>query len=135
MHIDDAAATAPRAGDLRIEANAQLERAEDLRRQAEECENAAWRLQAAAAVLEAGARSNRAPRYRPAISGDPKMAFNRVIALMERLAIDEPLYAGEGLDAPLRGIETRLGICYARRGTPTVGRRIAAAEEALLAVS
>lgn len=135
MHIDDAATTAPRAGDLRIEAAAQLERAEELRRQAEACEQAAWSLQARAAVLEAGERTNRAPRHRPAISGDPKMAFNRVIAMMERLAIDEPLHAGEGLDAPLRRIEARLGICYARRGKPTVGSRVAAAEEALLAVS
>jgi len=119
------------ARDLRAEAARLLERAEDLRQQAEAAEQAAWRLQAEAAKVEAASRRGLPGRRRPRIQGHPALSSNRVIALMEALCIDEHVSLREGLDGPLRLVERDLGICYARRGRPTVGVRIAAAEEAM----
>jgi len=122
-----------RARDLRAEAARLLGRAEDLRQKAESEEQAAWRLQAEAAKVEAGSRKGVPGLRRPRIQGHPTLSSNRVIALMEALCIDEHVSLREGLDGPLRLVERDLGICYARRGRPTVGLRIAAAEEAMRA--
>ena len=126
--------TAERVRLLRAEASTRLSRAEELRQLAEEEENAAWRAQAEAAVIEAlNARRNAPPRRRQAVHGDPSSSGNRVLALMEALHIDEHVNFRDGLDGPLCMVEARLGICYARRGTPTVGTRIDICERALRA--
>lgn len=124
--------TAARVSALRQEAVARLERAEALRLQAEDEEHAAWAAQAQAAILESSARRrNSPPRRRQPIHGDPTSSGNRLLALMEALGIDERVEFRDGLDMPLRVIEARLGICYARRGTPAVGTRIGICERAL----
>lgn len=121
-----------RARALRTDAAALLQKAEDLRRQAEEAECAAWRAQAEAAVVEASASRRSTPaRRRQAIHGDPRSSGNRLLALMEQLCIDEHVNFRDGLGDPLRVVEARLGICYARRGTPTVGMRLDICERAM----
>lgn len=125
---------AARARALRAEASAHLQRAEDLRQAAEEAECAAWRAQAEAAVVEASAsRRNAPPRHRQAIHGNPTSSGNRLLALMTALCIDEHVNFREGLGEQLRIVEARLGICYARRGTPTVGMRLDICERAMAA--
>lgn len=129
--LDITPAVAPSPEELRANALNHLSRADSLRAQAEQEERLAWRLRADAAMVECARRAVVRPRRRPAISGSPSFSINRVIALMEKLCIDESVSNSDGLDHPLRLVEGHLGICYDARRMPAIGARIAHCEDAL----
>lgn len=115
--------------ELRTQAQARIDRAEQIRLDAEREEQAGWGLMAQAAIAEAGSARHR-PRRRPPV-GRHGLIADRLIAVMERLCIDEEVNPREGLGGPMSLVEDRIGIDYSRRGTPTIGARMAIIEEAV----
>lgn len=108
-------------------------RAADLRVQADEEERQAKMIYASLHRQEAQANSHGIEILRrPKIEGNPNLAVNKVISLMEKLCIDETVDTVEGLDRPLVMIERQLGIAYQKYHTPYIGVRIANCEEAIM---
>lgn len=121
-----------RANELRAQAMEHAARAERLREEAKEADRSAWRMRADAALIELAAIERPIRAYRrPRQMGQPWYAINRVIALMERLSIDEHVSTATGLGHPLSLIERRLGISYGGQRIPEVGVRLENCETAV----